>query len=51
VIVQFPDHETALKWYYSPEYQQLIEARCLAMDARFSLLDGVPTPEERRDSE
>ena len=46
VIVQFPDHETALRWYNSPEYQQLIEARGLAMDARFSLLDGLPTPKE-----
>ncbi len=44
VIVQFPDHETALRWYNSPEYQQLIEVRGAAMDARFSLLDGLPTP-------
>jgi uncharacterized protein (DUF1330 family) len=49
VIVQFPDHETALRWYNSPEYQQLIEARGVAMDARFSLLDGLlaPTKDER----
>src|SRR5271165_1235264 len=32
VIVQFPDHVAALRWYNSPEYQQLIEARGLAMD-------------------
>jgi uncharacterized protein (DUF1330 family) len=52
VIVQFPDHQTALSWYNSPEYQQLIEARDLAMDARFSLLDGLPTPtEDEGDSE
>lgn len=43
VIVQFPDHETALKWYKSPEYQELIEVRGIAMDARFSLLDGLPS--------
>lgn len=42
VIVQFPDRETALRWYNSPEYQQLIEVRGVAMDARFSLLDGLP---------
>ena len=42
VIVQFPDHEKAFKWYNSPEYQQLIEVRGIAMDARFSLLDGLP---------
>jgi uncharacterized protein (DUF1330 family) len=51
-MVRFPDHEAAIKWYNSPEYQQLIEARGLAMDARFSLLDGLPTPtEDKRSSE
>jgi uncharacterized protein (DUF1330 family) len=44
VIVQFPDRDTALGWYNSPEYQQLIEVRGVAMDARFSLLDGLRTP-------
>ena len=42
VIVQFPDHETALRWYNSPEYQKLIDVRSVAMDARFGLLDGLP---------
>ena len=52
LIVQFPDHETALRWYNSPEYQQLIDVRSVAMDARFSLLDGLPTPtEDERESE
>jgi uncharacterized protein (DUF1330 family) len=46
VIVQFPDHETALRWYNSPEYQQLIDVRGIAMDVRFSLLDGLPTSTE-----
>jgi uncharacterized protein (DUF1330 family) len=45
-IMRFPDRETALRWYNSPEYQQLIEVRGVAMDVRFSLLDGVPTPAE-----
>jgi uncharacterized protein (DUF1330 family) len=39
--VRFPDHETAITWYNSPEYQQLIDVRSVAMDARFSLLDGL----------
>ena len=43
-IVRFADHETALGWYNSPEYQQLIDVRSVAMDARFRLLDGLPTP-------
>ena len=45
-LVRFSDHETALSWYNSPEYQQLIEVRSVAMDARFSLLDGLPTSTE-----
>ena len=45
-IVRFPDHEAAVGWYNSPEYQQLIDVRSVAMDARFSLLDGLPTPTE-----
>ena len=28
-LVRFPDHETAVKWYNSPEYQQLIDVRSL----------------------
>ncbi len=46
VLVRFADRETALGWYNSPEYQQLIEVRAIAMDVRFSLLDGLPTPTE-----
>ena len=46
VILQFPNHQTALRWYNSPEYQQLIEVRGIAMDVRFSLLDGLPTSTE-----
>ena len=43
-LMRFPDRETVLKWYNSPEYQQLIDVRNVAMDARFSLLDGLPNP-------
>jgi uncharacterized protein (DUF1330 family) len=42
-LMRFPDHETAVSWYNSPEYQQLIDVRSVAMDARFSLLDGLPS--------
>ena len=45
-LVRFADRETALGWYNSPEYQQLIEVRGIAMDVRFSLLDGLPTSTE-----
>ena len=45
-LMRFPDHEAAVSWYNSPEYQQLIDVRDIAMDARFSLLDGLPTHTE-----
>jgi uncharacterized protein (DUF1330 family) len=51
-LVRSTDRETALGWYNSPEYQQLIDVRSVAMDARFRLLDGLPTPtEDARESE
>src|SRR5277367_6043716 len=43
-LVRFADRETALGWYNSPEYQQLIAIRNVAMEARFSVVDGLPTP-------
>lgn len=51
-LTRFPDHEAVIKWYNSPEYQQLIDVRNVAMDARFSLLAGRPTPtEDEREAE
>jgi uncharacterized protein (DUF1330 family) len=41
--MRFPDHESVIKWYNSPEYQALIDVRGVAMGARFSLLDGLPS--------
>lgn len=41
-LMRFPDHETVIKWYHSPEYQQLVDLRSVVMDARFSVLDGLP---------
>ena len=51
-LMRFPGHESAIKWYNSPEYLQLIDVRGVAIDARFSLLDGLPTPaQDKRESE
>ena len=50
-LMRFPDRETVLRWYSSPEYQQLIDVRGVAMDARFSLLDGIPSPTEDKRAE
>ena len=43
-LMRFPDYGAAVQWYQSPEYQRLIDVRGVAMDARFSLLDGIPAP-------
>ncbi|HEY3923523.1 MAG TPA: DUF1330 domain-containing protein [Acidothermaceae bacterium] len=51
-LVRFTDRETAIRWYDSPEYQELIDVRGNAMDARFSLLNRLPTPtEDKSESE
>ena len=53
VLVRFTDRDTVLGWYNSPEYQQLIDVRSIAMDVRFSLLDGLPAPtptDEKKES-
>src|ERR1700710_171563 len=50
VLVRFIDRDTALGWYNSPEYQQLIDVRSVAMDVRFSLLDGLLEPTRTEDA-
>src|ERR1700722_14320779 len=42
-LMRLPDHETGTKWYNPPEYQQMIVFRGVAVNARFSLLDGLPS--------
>jgi len=49
-LMRFPDRDSAMRWYHSPEYQQLIDVRGVAMDARFSLLDGLPTSAEAQEA-
>lgn len=41
-IMRFPDRQSAIDWYNSPEYQELIEVRGVGMDARFSVIEGIP---------
>jgi uncharacterized protein (DUF1330 family) len=38
MIVRFPDRDTALAWYNSPDYQALIDIRNAALDCRFRLV-------------
>lgn len=37
VIIEFPDRETARRWYASPEYQAIIPTRTEAMNSVFIL--------------
>lgn len=37
-IIAFPDRETALAWYNSPDYQALIADRTAGIDCRFRIL-------------
>jgi uncharacterized protein (DUF1330 family) len=41
VLIEFPDLDTARRWYNSPEYQQAISIRKDAAKAQFVLLEGV----------
>jgi uncharacterized protein (DUF1330 family) len=45
-LMRFPDHGSVVQWYQSPEYQELIAVRGVAIHARFSLLDGLHAPTE-----
>jgi uncharacterized protein (DUF1330 family) len=38
-VLQFPDKESALGWYNSPEYQALIDLRNSGMESQFHLVD------------
>ncbi len=40
VIIQFPDVETAEKWYHSDEYTAVRKLRDTAGHARFMIVDG-----------
>jgi len=38
VIIKFQDHEAALKWYHSPEYQEIIPLRKNSADGNIFLI-------------
>ena len=38
VVIQFPDHESALNWYRSDNYQKIIPSRDLGMKSQFHLI-------------
>lgn len=38
VVIQFPDHDSAVNWYNSDAYQQIIPTRNLGMKSQFHLV-------------
>jgi len=42
VIIEFPSMETAKAFHASPEYQEAMQYRLAAAEARFLLVEGVP---------
>lgn len=41
VILEFPDVATIKAWYYSPEYQRLLELRKRTATSDLVIIDGV----------
>jgi uncharacterized protein (DUF1330 family) len=44
IIAEFPDRETARKWYRSPEYAEALAFRDIALSRNLILVDGDPQP-------
>ena len=40
VVIEFPDAETARRWYHSDEYQQALKIRQVNSTARVILVEG-----------
>ena len=41
IVVEFPDIETARRWYRSDEYAAALEVRDVALSRKLILVDGV----------
>jgi uncharacterized protein (DUF1330 family) len=44
IIAEFPDRETAHRWYRSPEYARALAFRDAGLSRNLILVDGVPRP-------
>ncbi len=42
VVLTFPDFDTAVAWYHSDAYQQVVPIRHRAAESRMFVVDGVP---------
>lgn len=41
VVIEFPDADTARRWYFSPEYQQALKIRQANSSGRLILVEGT----------
>ena len=41
VVIEFPDADTARRWYHSPEYQSALKIRQAASNGRLILVEGA----------
>jgi uncharacterized protein (DUF1330 family) len=41
VVLEFPDYETAVKWYHSAEYEAARNARAGAAEVNMMVVEGV----------
>jgi uncharacterized protein (DUF1330 family) len=44
IVAEFPDRETARRWYRSPEYAQALAFRDIGLTRNLILVEGVPQP-------
>ncbi len=43
IVIAFPDHESAVRWYESPAYQAILPLRTEHSDGIAAIVGGVPT--------
>ena len=41
IVIEFPDRETAIRWYESPAYQEILPLRTDNSDGTAIIVDGV----------
>ncbi|WP_317054669.1 DUF1330 domain-containing protein [Roseovarius rhodophyticola] len=41
VIIEFPDHQAALDWYNSPEYQRILPIAVSSSERDIVIVDGI----------
>lgn len=41
VIIEFPDHKTAMDWYNSPDYQRILPIAVSSSERDIVIVDGI----------